>query len=226
MNRHLRGPRGLIVIFLLMTIFVIAILAFAHAFAILDADKRCFPGFVHAQWPKWIGCAMAAHENLAGGLIAAAGALLAAIIAADAVWQQIRDARDQVAIAESRQHARETFSFRRVVEYYSRLLRPFDQAEGGEDIKYVNGLNALFKTGNLVPFFGSLPDHEQHLARDAWERLSNLNYALGELQKQIGNSGAIDTRSRAEINAGIREVVKSMHEFRASAEKELIYRPV
>jgi hypothetical protein len=109
----------------------------------LDEGKRCFPSFLHAQWPKWIGCAMAAHENLAGGLTGGAGALLAALIAADAVWQQIRDAREQIDIAEQRRQAAELYSFERVVEYYSRLLRPFDEAGGTEKIKYVNGLNTL-----------------------------------------------------------------------------------
>ena len=49
---------------------------------------------------KWVGCAIAAHEGLAAGLVGAGGALLAAIIAADSVWQQIVDARQQVQIAD------------------------------------------------------------------------------------------------------------------------------
>jgi hypothetical protein len=35
-----------------------------------------------SQWPKYFGCAMAAHEGLAGGLIGAAGALFAAWLSA------------------------------------------------------------------------------------------------------------------------------------------------
>jgi hypothetical protein len=55
------------------------------------------------QFPlKWLGYAMAAHEKLAGGLIAGGGALLAAWWAAAAVWQQIEDARAQVKLAERR----------------------------------------------------------------------------------------------------------------------------
>src|SRR5262249_40353951 len=92
-----------------LVIAVIALLGFAHAFAILEDGKRCFPGFFHAQWPKWIGCAMAAHENLAGGLIGGALTLLAAFIAAEAVWQQIEDARKQVKLADER---------RATLEYY------------------------------------------------------------------------------------------------------------
>jgi hypothetical protein len=51
-------------------------------------SKRCFENFGTAQWPKWIGCAMAAHESLAAGLIGAGGALLAAWLAYSAVQQQ------------------------------------------------------------------------------------------------------------------------------------------
>ena len=70
---------------------VVGLLAFAHAFANLEGKPRCFPDFIHAQWPKWIGCAMAAHEDLSGGLIASAGALFAAWLAFSSVQRQLRD---------------------------------------------------------------------------------------------------------------------------------------
>jgi hypothetical protein len=41
-----------------------------------NSDARCFETVRSAQLPKWIGCAMAAHENLARGLIGFAGAIL------------------------------------------------------------------------------------------------------------------------------------------------------
>jgi hypothetical protein len=204
-----------------LILVIVGILGFAHAFANLEESKRCFStGFVHAQWPKWIGCAIATHEALAAGLIGAAGALLAAIIAADAVWQQIGDARRQTQIADQRRERLELYNLRRVVEYYSRLLQPFDVAPGLEDIKYVHGLNTLYKTGNLVAFFGSLPPEYQGIVRDAWERLSNLNYALNEVQK-IGMGGTPDIKSRAEINRNIGAVVANMREHRGLAQSEL-----
>ena len=202
---------------------IIGVLGFAHAFAHLEEGKRCFPtGFLHAQWPKWIGCAIATHESLAAGLTGAPGALLAAIIAADAVWQQIGDARQQVQISDQRRERLEIYNLHRVVEYYSRLLRPFDEAPGVEDIKYVHGLNTLYKTGNLVAFFGSasLPSEYQGIVRDAWERLSNLNGALNEVQK-IGAGGAPDIKSRTEINKNIGEVVANMREHMQVAQSEL-----
>ena len=67
---------------------VIGLLGFAHANA--AGGTRCFIGFAHAQWPKWIGCAMAAHENLSGGLIGLAGVIFAA-------WLAYSGAQDQLA---------------------------------------------------------------------------------------------------------------------------------
>ena len=65
------------------------ILVFAEATAIPDEAKRCAPSIWQSQWPRYLGCAMTAHEGLAGGLIGAAGALFAAWLAFDAIQQQI-----------------------------------------------------------------------------------------------------------------------------------------
>jgi hypothetical protein len=46
-------------------------------------------------FPRWLGCALANHETLAGGLIGAAGALFAAWLAWQAVMRQINAAADQ-----------------------------------------------------------------------------------------------------------------------------------
>jgi hypothetical protein len=78
-------------VFIGLALIVILILALAHAWApeaAPDLPRRCFETFETAQWPKWIGCAMAARESLAAGLIGAAGALFAAWLAYSAVQQQ------------------------------------------------------------------------------------------------------------------------------------------
>jgi hypothetical protein len=78
-------------VFIVLAVIVILILAFAHAWApqvASDLSKRCFETFGSAQWPKWIGCAMAVHDSLAAGLIGAGGALFAAWLAYAAVQQQ------------------------------------------------------------------------------------------------------------------------------------------
>ncbi len=50
------------------------------------------------QWkfPKWFGCVLSAHENLAGGLIGASGALFAAWLAWTAVQHQINAERERM----------------------------------------------------------------------------------------------------------------------------------
>ncbi|OKO83745.1 hypothetical protein [Bradyrhizobium sp. NAS96.2] len=200
----LRKPYEGIALFALLIGAIVGVLFIADNWSSAHTDKCAL------QLPlKWLGCAMAAHENLAGGLIAAAGALYAAWWAAGAVWQQIEDARAQIALAEQQREVVETDSFMRVISYYTRLLRSFEAAGGHEDIKYVNGLDALYKSGNLVPFFGSLPDDHRSLVRDVWERLSNLNYALVEARK-VGQGGTGDLKTRNEINTSIGEVVENI----------------
>jgi hypothetical protein len=83
-------------VFIGLAVIVILILAFAHAGApqaTPNLSKRCFETFGTAQWPKWIGCAMAAHESLAAGLVGAAGALFAAWLAYSAVQRQLAQQR-------------------------------------------------------------------------------------------------------------------------------------
>jgi hypothetical protein len=78
-------------VFVVLVVIIILILAFAHAWApetTFDFSKRCFETFGTAQWPKWIGCAMAVHESLAAGLVGVAGALFAAWLAYSGLQQQ------------------------------------------------------------------------------------------------------------------------------------------
>ena len=71
-----------------LTAGIIAILAFAAAWD-PRAGGQCFSDIHHAQFPKWLGCAMAVHESLAGSLIAAGGALFGAWLAFSALQVQI-----------------------------------------------------------------------------------------------------------------------------------------
>jgi hypothetical protein len=64
------------------------ILVFAEATAIPDEAKRCAPSIWQSQWPRYLGCSMTTHEGLAGGLIGAAGALFAALLAIDAIQER------------------------------------------------------------------------------------------------------------------------------------------
>jgi hypothetical protein len=71
------------------------ILIFAEATAIPDEAKRCAPSIWQSQWPRYLGCAMTTHEGLAGGLIGAAGALFAALLAIDAFPERTSRNPDQ-----------------------------------------------------------------------------------------------------------------------------------
>lgn len=55
-------------------------------------------GAAGCRWafPRWFGCVLYVHETLAGGLIAAAGALVAAWIAWTAVQQQINAEKERI----------------------------------------------------------------------------------------------------------------------------------
>jgi hypothetical protein len=90
MKRWIRPLLALTAIAIVADGFAIAIVALTYLYS-GHATEKCFPsGFLHAQWPKWIWCTFAAHESLTAGLLSAAGALIAACIAAYAVWLQLR----------------------------------------------------------------------------------------------------------------------------------------
>jgi hypothetical protein len=66
-------------------------------FSVLALAQVGNGGSCHWAFPKWFGCVIATHETLAGGLIGAAGVLLAAWIAWTAVQQQINSERELAA---------------------------------------------------------------------------------------------------------------------------------
>jgi hypothetical protein len=85
---------GLVLIFAALGIIV---LVDASASAIAEATKRCAPSIWQSQWPIYLGCAIAAHDGLSGGLIGAVVVLVAATLAYSGVQEQIaaeRDARE------------------------------------------------------------------------------------------------------------------------------------
>ncbi|WP_441280523.1 hypothetical protein [Tardiphaga sp. 862_B3_N1_1] len=80
-----------------LAMLAIGLLAFAHSFS--PAPTRCYVSFISAQWPKWIGCAMAVHENLAGGLIGLSGALFGAWLAFSGTQDQLRKMNEDSRVA-------------------------------------------------------------------------------------------------------------------------------
>jgi hypothetical protein len=79
-------------------------LAFAHAWDSVPPDSatraKCFETFGTAQWPKWIGCAMAAHESLAAGLIGWWAAIFAGWLAYSGILKQIEEDRQKIALSQ------------------------------------------------------------------------------------------------------------------------------
>jgi hypothetical protein len=75
---------------ILLIAIAIGLLVFADATAITEEGKKCAPSIWQSQWPRYLGCAMGAHEALAGGLIGAAGALFAAWLAFQAIQEQMQ----------------------------------------------------------------------------------------------------------------------------------------
>jgi hypothetical protein len=61
------------------------------------SEFQSCPNFTH--FPLWLGCTITAHETLAGGLVAAAGALFSAWLAFSAVQDQIGIARENERLA-------------------------------------------------------------------------------------------------------------------------------
>jgi hypothetical protein len=84
-----------IIIGLGLILLASGILVFAESTAISDEAKRCAPSIWQSQWPRYLGCAMTAHDGLAGGLIGAAGVLFGALLAIDAIQERTSSGSDR-----------------------------------------------------------------------------------------------------------------------------------
>lgn len=166
---------------------IIGALAFAHAWAPDDAKvARCFVDIASSQFPKWLGCAMAAHENLAGGLIGGGGALLAAWIAASIVREQINDDRRRERQARQHEIKREISALtacRNALEDAQHTY--WDQWELVRDRKWPNveALARVGALGKLNPLFGPAPSHPDGIA--AQNLLASMHTLATELQKGL-----------------------------------------
>jgi hypothetical protein len=86
---------------LILVALVVLILVFADSYSVKETTERCSPSFAKSKWPLYLGCAMAAHEGLAGGLLGAAGALFAAWLAFDAIQEQFTEERERRKIEQA-----------------------------------------------------------------------------------------------------------------------------
>jgi hypothetical protein len=98
-----RGISIAIILGVALIAIVVLLLTFADSFSVSEA--HCSAGFLKSKWPLYVGCILAAHEGLAGGLIGAAGAVFAGWLAWSAVQVQIaaeerRAAADRVEVEQ------------------------------------------------------------------------------------------------------------------------------
>ena len=123
---------------LLLVATTIALLAFTTAWTPLGSP-RCFTDIAHSQFPKWLGCAIATHETLAGSLIAAGGALFAA-------WLAFVGLQDQIGLARKNEREAKRLAIEKKIQDAAADWSLVGIASG-----YVNALAEEFPPTNLGP---------------------------------------------------------------------------
>jgi hypothetical protein len=123
---------------LLLVATTIALLAFTTAWTPVGSP-RCFTDIAHSQFPKWLGCAIATHETLAGSLIAAGGALFAA-------WLAFVGLQDQIGLARKNEREAKRLAIEKKIQDAAADWSLVEIASG-----YVNALAEEFPPSNLGP---------------------------------------------------------------------------
>jgi hypothetical protein len=191
----------------------IAVLAFVTSWDIEHAGK-CFADITHSQFPKWLGCAMALHESLAAGLLAAIGALFGAWLAFNAVQDQIgmakqnerkaawlkaeRDRQEAYRDIERLNSAKSFVNY--MVQSFPQGEKPFDLARQLLTFRRVGRLdvsNAQFASApeDIVSAIAVMMTQLQKIADDLYEETNNL-------ERATVRAGYVD-RAGAEIIARI-----------------------
>jgi hypothetical protein len=155
-----------------------AILAFAHGYANLPEGQRC------AASVGWLGCAMAAHESLAGGLLGSVAVLIAALVAYEAIQQQI--ARDREAVQQQLDALR-----RREEELAAERAK--DQSRRDEDAKLTAIMlirNAIHISAVILRWLRQASDAKGSALTRAMQQ---VHFGVRQLQ------GVLDQRSLMEV---------------------------
>jgi hypothetical protein len=158
-----------------------------------DSGKSCASV---ALW-AWVGCAMAAHENLAGGLIGGGGALFAAWLVGSVVLEQIQDERKR-----DKEAKRSTLEWKvndkeqdvAALKAYSERLNKVDEAftirvheirSGGTPPKWPNceALKDLQSLGKLHSILGRNPSGP--IASRVQNALAELNALANSAQQSL-----------------------------------------
>ena len=154
----------------------IAILAFATAWTPIGAPL-CFRDIAHSQFPKWLGCALAVHETLASGLIAAGGALFGA-------WLAFSGLQDQIGLARKNELEAKRLEYEKQTNDTARDLDLMRTAHG-----YVKAVADVFPQ----PSDPALPTGE--IARRILElrRRGGLKISLNAARAPDGNGESVTT---------------------------------
>ena len=142
---------GRIVLFAALLGLAVLALAFAHAWdSVLPASApraKCFETFWSAQWPKWIGCAMAAHESLAAGLIGLWAAIFAAWVAFSGIQMQIEEERGKVVFRQVQAKATAAIAITQAIHAAAATLYAITQAQKAQDQQDIEPWDDRIKQG-------------------------------------------------------------------------------
>lgn len=229
-----KAPRWLMGIAIVsgLSLVVVGMLAFAHAFAHVGGEARCFSSFRAAQWPKWIGCAMAAHENLAGGLIGLAGAIFAAWLAYSGAQDQLAQANSTVretnrlrAQEKFRDAAGEMDSLRLAASYLSNFASRFPEDGAGGD--FVAILATLHEKAHVY-----LSQSAANAPMGFGRSITTVMWRLEKLADKItelSDRGLLLDRRRKDLEAeirasvaGARKLADEIHKLMPSLEERLV----
>ncbi len=185
MGRLNRKQQGL-VLGLCLFLGVIAMLALTHAAV---PEPRCTRAF-----PRWIGCVVSRHENLAGGLVAAAGMIFAAWLVWTGIRDQLEDSRRgrlEAKLQGLRWREQELVRHLRGLlhsrDYVGRLSRAFEGADRDGASSFMERLLRLEKAGDLIPYQGDpAPDGLSMRAQRSY-------YALLSLRQRAATTHGDDT---------------------------------
>jgi hypothetical protein len=195
-----------------LVVGVIGLLGFAHANAV--GATRCFAGFAHAQWPKWIGCAMAAHENLSGGLIGLAGVIFAAWLAYSGAQDQLAHVR-RTAEEANRLHAQERFQEAKIeaetlaaAEGYLRTFTDHFPGENHPDYRGHNFLGTISDLKSTARLYVS--ESASNAPRDFGRRIATVMWRLEKLAEEIvglSDRGRLVDSARTSMDKEVRQAV-------------------
>jgi hypothetical protein len=163
-----------------LCLFVFLTAAIFMMIAAADLWMPLAPGARHcvAQFPKWIGCALASHENLGGGLIGAAGTIYAGWIAWKAAERTINIERRK----EDEAYEVITADLLRIVRIYALVWRAVEYGGGKSRDRQARAVNTI---GMLSPaltdfekIIGGVTELSRSISALRQRRLSDLLIVL------------------------------------------------